>query len=252
MHLIPIPDEGYPGLNPLLLGWGQCQPGLKKGPVAHPFWLLHYVTSGYGRFSIGDKEYTVGPGTMFVIPPYVQSSYEADTENPWSYTWVGFSYPGELPVKLADVMECPGALQYFTAMRICEKRTAGRSSFLSAQIWELFSHLAEREPGKADCIDEAIAIIHTEYAGNLTTMSLAARLNMDRSYFTTKFTNRVGVSPGKYLIDLRMRVAANLLAGGANVGVTAVSVGYSDIYIFSKMFKRFYGMSPTQYIKTRT
>ena len=252
MHLIPIPDEQFPGLNPLILGWRQCTPGLQKGPVVHPYWLLHYVISGSGRFCIHDQEYTVNAGSMFVIPPYVQSSYIADAQDPWCYIWVGFSYPAELPVKLGDVVECPGALQYFNAMRICEKRSVGRSAFLCAQIWELFSHLAEREPGKSDCIDEAIAIIHTEYASNLTATNLAERLNIDRSYFSIRFKKRIGVSPGKYLMDLRMRVAANLLAGGAGVGVTAVSVGYADIYIFSKMFKRFYGMSPTQYIKTRT
>ena len=252
MHLVPIPNEGYPGLNPLILGWRQCTPGLQKGPVVHPYWLLHYVTSGAGRFCIRDKVYTVTGGMMFVIPPYVPCSYEADQADPWNYTWVGFSYPTELPVKLEDVMECPGALQYFNAMRICEKRTAGRSAFLCAQLWELFSHLAKKEHQKSDFVDEAIAIIHTEYAGNLTTTVLAERLNMDRSYFSTRFKKRVGVSPGKYLIDMRMRIAANLLAGGAGVGVTAVSVGYADIYVFSKMFKRFYGMSPSQYIKTIT
>lgn len=249
MHLVPIQDAGFSGLNPVSLGWENCVPGHSFGPAVRTYWLLHYVVSGCGSFQIDGKTHPVKAGSMFVIPPYVQTYYEADKEDPWHYIWCGFSYPGEPPVKLAPVIECPGALQYFSAMKICERLSSGRSAYLCAQIWELFAHLTEKDSTQADCVDEALAMIHTEYANNLTATDLAERLNMDRSYFSTRFKNRIGVSPGKYLMDLRMRVAANLLAGGASVGVTAVSVGYADIYIFSKMFKRFYGMSPTQYIK---
>ena len=252
MHLVPIQNTHFPGLNPVALGWQDCPPGHSFGPAMRTYWLLHYVVSGCGTFQIEGKTHPVKAGCMFVIPPYVQTYYEADTHNPWNYIWVGFSYPGPLPLKLSDVVECPGALRYFTAMKVCEKFTGGRGAYLCAQIWELFAHLQERDPSTADCVDEALAIMHTEYANDLTATDLANRLNMDRSYFSTLFKKRIGVSPGKYLMDLRMRMAANLLAGGASVGVTAVSVGYADIYIFSKMFKRFYGMSPTQYIKART
>lgn len=252
MHLVPIQDEGYPGLKPVALGWQECPPGHSFGPAVRTYWLLHYVVSGCGTFQIGDRSYPVKAGSMFVIPPYVQAYYEADRQDPWHYVWVGFTYPGELPVKLADVVVCPGALRLFNAMKICEKQTSGRTAYLSAQIWELFAHLMERDPTEADCVDDAMAIMHTEYANDLTATDLARRLNMDRSYFSTRFKQRVGVSPGKYLMDLRMKVAATLLTQGATVGVTAISVGYADIYVFSKMFKRFYGMSPTKYIKTRT
>ena len=252
MHSLPISDENYPGINPLFLGQRQCDPGFKNGPAVRPYWLLHYVVSGSGRFWIRDKEYTVGAGNMFVIPPYAQSTYQADPEDPWEYIWVGFTYPGTLPVELSDVMECPGALRLFRAMMGCEKYTSGRSAYLCAQIWELFSHLMARAGKKADFIDQALSYMRADYSGKLTTTELANRLNLDRSYFSTQFKKRVGVSPGQYLLDLRMTTAANLLCSGTSVSVTATSVGYADIYIFSKMFKRFYGVSPTQYLKTKT
>lgn len=252
MHLVSIPNEELPGINPRYLGWRNCEPGLKKGPVVQPHWFLYYVVSGKGTFYIRDKVYPVTAGQMFVFSPYTQVSYEADEKEPWSYIWVGFDYPGELPVKLEDVNDYPGALRYFSALRQCEKMTGGRSLYLAAQIWELFSHLAENERRKKDFIDEALGFMQSEYAEGITVADIAKRLNMDRSHFSVRFKKRVGTSPSRYLMDIRMRLAATLLSGGTSVSVTATSVGYGDIYIFSKMFRRFYGMSPREYIKLHT
>ena len=45
-----------------------------------------------------------------------------------------------------------------------------------------------------------------------------------------------------------MSVAASLLANGnVTVSVTAYSVGYTDIFTFSKMFKKHFGISPKEY-----
>lgn len=158
---------------------------------------------------------------------------------------MGFTYPGDLPVALGDVTDCPGALKLFTAMKNCEKLSGGRSAYLCAQIWELFAHLMEGSSKKEDFVDQALAYMQSEYSGRLTAAAIAQHLNLDRSYFSTQFKKRVGVSPGKYLLSLRMQIAASLLADGASVSVTAASVGYADIYVFSKAFKRFYGISPS-------
>ena len=118
MHFVPIQDEHYPGLNPIALGWRNCQPGFKNGPHARSYWFLHYVLSGHGSFWIEDREYHLEAGHIFVIPPNIPATYQADREDPWEYIWVGFTYPGQLPMQLPDVIECPSALRHFSAMRI--------------------------------------------------------------------------------------------------------------------------------------
>jgi AraC-like DNA-binding protein len=84
----------------------------------------------------------------------------------------------------------------------------------------------------------------------LTVSELANKLNLERSYFTALFTRKLGLSPKEYLTDIRMKQAAMLLLQyDYNITVTALSVGYSDVYNFSKMFKKYYLMSPKEYIK---
>ena len=87
---------------------------------------------------------------------------------------------------------------------------------------------------------------------NITISELAQRLNLDRTYFSVIFKEKIGISPKQYLLNYRMNTAASLIAqGNISISVAAYSVGYSDLYVFSKMFKRHFGVSPTAYMKQK-
>ena len=99
-HSIIIKDEGFSDLNPVQFGYENCNKSHSFGPAIRTHWLIHYVISGFGIFKIRDKEYNVKPGEMFVIPPYIETYYEADSVNPWSYIWIGFTTTREVTEKL--------------------------------------------------------------------------------------------------------------------------------------------------------
>ena len=65
------------------------------------------------------------------------------------------------------------------------------------------------------------------------------------------FRRQMGVSPHQYLMDVRLENAAALMAEhGYSVSEAALSAGYGNVYNFSKMFKKKYGVSPRQYTQT--
>ena len=80
MHMIVVANEEYKGLNPVQAGYEQCEKSHFYGPATRTHWLIHFVESGFGIFRINGKEYSLGPGEMFVIPPFVETYYEADRE----------------------------------------------------------------------------------------------------------------------------------------------------------------------------
>ncbi|MBR5218900.1 MAG: AraC family transcriptional regulator [Clostridia bacterium] len=246
-----VTDKGYKGLNPVIFGYEDCKPGHYYGPAVRNHWLIHFVVSGFGKYKIGNREYNLEPGEMFVIPPFEETFYQADTKKPWSYIWIGFTDDGSLPVTLQDKITCPSALGIFSDMKKCEQLSSGRSAFLAARLWDLFSCLAEgHSPQQEDVVKKALDCIHSEYMTGLDVSGLAHRLNLDRSYFSTLFKKRMGTSPKEYIMSYKMNMAASLLADrGMSVSVTAYSVGYNDIFTFSKMFKKFYGVTPSEYKK---
>ncbi len=248
-HFYPVKNQHYPGINPVQVGYERCAPSHAYGPAIRSYWLLHFVVKGKGIYRIGDRKYTLGEGCFFVIPPFVETYYCADAEEPWEYTWVGFECEGELPVPLADVIHCPAAARVFEQMRRCGELDGGRTAFLCAKLWELFSLLSEGESEHEDYIDRALSIIHAEYMNDINVQRIAKKLGLERTYFSALFKRHTGVSPVQYLKQYRMKHAAALLEQGKSPTVAAYSVGYADIYLFSKTFKKEFGCAPRSYIR---
>lgn len=244
-------DYHYAGLNPMQFGYEHCTPSHSYGPAVRTHWLLHYVVSGFGIFTREGVTHRIGPGQMFVIPPYLETYYEADSERPWKYMWVGFTTEEQLPEIFSQpVISCPDVGALFDEMLACSSMENGRSAFLSGCLWKLVAVLLDRGKPKADYIDKALSYMHTEYTRQITIKDIAERLGLDRSYFSAIFSERVGTSPSEYLINLRLAKAAELMTVyGERPSTAAMSVGYEDLYHFSKIFKKHFGVSPREYKK---
>ncbi|MBO5059491.1 MAG: AraC family transcriptional regulator [Clostridia bacterium] len=248
MHSVIISDKAYSGLNPVQFGYQSCEKSHFFGPAVRTHWLIHFVVSGFGIFKINGRTYDISPGEMFIIPPYVETYYEADGKNPWHYIWIGFTTNEMLPKKLPHTIRCPEAADIFTKMKECENFSEGRSAYLVARLWDLFALLLGKEKTSNDYVKAALDYIHSEYMNKITVSDIAARLNLDRTYFSAHFKRKTGVSPKQYLLNYRMNLAASLLIDkGIPVSVAAASVGYCEIFTFSKMFKHYFGVSPKEY-----
>ncbi|MBQ3179079.1 MAG: helix-turn-helix transcriptional regulator [Clostridia bacterium] len=74
---------------------------------------------------------------------------------------------------------------------------------------------------------------------------LAQRFYLSRPYIRNLFVKYENMSPKQYLQKIRMeRAAEMLLQTRYDVSLIAQSVGYSDQFTFSKMFKQHHGVSP--------
>lgn len=242
-------DRHYKGYNPVQFGSESCEAGHFFGPSVRTHWLLHYVVYGFGTFVREGVTWQVKPGDIFVIPPYEETYYEADEKEPWRYIWIGFTADEEVPPPLHKaIVHCPGAGKVFEDMLRCGKLENGRSAFLSAKIWELFSILLEEGAVSTGLIEKALNYMNAEYINNITVQQIAEMLNLNRSYFSEMFKEQMGVSPQAYLIHLRLEKAAELLTlYGETPTTVCYSVGYPDIYHFSKIFKKHFGLSPRKY-----
>lgn len=252
IHTELIPNKGYLGLNPVDFGFETCKSEHSFGPAVRTYWLLHFVVRGHGIFERDGMTHHLQAGDLFVIPPFRKTFYKADTHDPWEYIWVSFTSCEDLPELLGQsVIHLPAAGRIFHEMKRCQQLENGKTAFICGKLWELFSLFWEQETPATDYVENALHLIHTEYMYDLSVETIAHRLGLDRSYFYSLFKTKTGVSPQQYLIRYRMEQAAVLMtAGGRSPTLAANSVGYKDIYTFSKMFKRVYGVSPREYIQT--
>ena len=98
-------------------------------------------------------------------------------------------------------------------------------------------------------ITPAINYIHENFCNpDFSINSLPKMCNMSYSYFKKLFLNEYKMSPSKYITKLKMeRSLELLLLQNRNITELSRILGFENVYYFSKVFKDYYGMSPTAY-----
>lgn len=77
---------------------------------------------------------------------------------------------------------------------------------------------------------------------------ITQELGVSRSMLYVKMKNLVGMSMGDYIRKKRLDMARKLLAEGHNVSEVAYRSGFTDPNYFSKTFKKYVGITPSEYI----
>jgi AraC-like DNA-binding protein len=98
-------------------------------------------------------------------------------------------------------------------------------------------------------IAAVMAAIHNQPKKEWNVGSLARIAGMSRSSFSAYFSSHIGQPPLAYVTNWRMQVAAQVLLNDTKMSLSRVSeeVGYLSQHAFSKAFKRYYGVSPSQF-----
>lgn len=215
--------------------------------------VLHYVTTGKGRYLFNGQELPVQAGEIFVSHPGYFTSYIADEEDPFTYIWVSFDCaPAFSALITRDVFPAPWARHIFQHM-LDGSETAAPEWAICARLYDFFVELAQRQPvtvaPRDDYVSRAVNFIQTNYPDSIQIADIAADLGLSRNYFCRIFKQQMGLSPQEYLVSYRLNVAAKLLVDqGLSQKEAALQVGYPDVYSFSRMFKRKYGVAPGVYV----
>lgn len=86
---------------------------------------------------------------------------------------------------------------------------------------------------------------------SISAEKLASLCGISYSYVKKIFVKKFGVTPKKYILQLKINYAGDLLRSGMyTVSQIAELCGFSDIYYFSRQFKEYTGLSPSAYIQS--
>ncbi len=255
------------------VGKETCEKGHRFGPFTRYCFLVHVVLRGRGIYRVRGKEYELGANQAFVIFPGIESVYQADREDPWTYCWVGmhgynveefFSNlritPDNPVIDLQDTQELEESVDEL--LRRNQLSRAGEMIRLGQTI--RFLGLLEtlqkkdqdaqgerRDPART-YVQYAMEMIRNSFRDNIRICGIADQIGINRSYLARNFKKDTGMTPQEYLINYRLERAAQYLVNRDDpVSSVAVYVGYSDQMAFSKAFKKKYGISPHKYRKER-
>lgn len=129
----------------------------------------------------------------------------------------------------------------------------------SARQWEMHSSLnREREiviealPENVEnfYVRKTLMMVHDRYAQRLSLHGAACELGVSESYLARKFKEETCLTFLDYLNQYRLNKAINLMhAGGLRIGEISEKVGFSQYKQFSVIFRRYVGMSPTEFLR---
>lgn len=92
-----------------------------------------------------------------------------------------------------------------------------------------------------------VAYVNAHFAEKITLNQLAEQFGFSKNYICGLFQKYFNKSLNLYLTDLRMTYARDLLMDKTvMIKEAAARSGYTDYYHFFKVFKNYYGMSPTE------
>lgn len=113
---------------------------------------------------------------------------------------------------------------------------------------ELSKGRAFESASKKYVVEQIISYFEDHYSEKISLDQIAENMYLSPFYISKIFKSETGDTPIRRLIDIRLEKAMELLEGGwqGSIQEVAAKVGYDDAYHFSKLFKKRYGISPSQ------
>ncbi|UUI40629.1 AraC family transcriptional regulator [Oceanobacillus oncorhynchi] len=246
-------------------GKESCEKNYSYGPSIRSGYIIHFILKGKGKYKVGDKVYHLEKNEAFLIEPNNLVYYEADSVDPWEYIWVGF-----YGVKAKDYLNKtilnehlifnfnPNTklIETLENMVKCGIISINRDMILLSHLYLFLYELCKEFPNEKrsielrqqSYIENAIRFINENYANELTVEDVALHVSLNRSYLHRLFKQYLHQSPQNYIINLKIERSCHLLENtNYRISDIARSVGYSDALLFTKMFKKMKGISPSHF-----
>jgi len=99
----------------------------------------------------------------------------------------------------------------------------------------------------------ALDYIAQNLTSQISVQTLSDLVYLSEKYFCTLFKKTFNVSPMKYIADIKLNKALEYIyEGQLSIKDIGVKLGYTDQFIFSKAFKKKFGISPSSIMKVNT
>lgn len=222
-------------------------PAATTAAHANDVHVLSWVYRGSGYLDVGQRRYERRRGVATWIP--------AGVEHVTGLREDSISLPpatvktGELRLTEPIQVQFSSAWDdYLMFCAVSDRSHLRPEGYDPAHVLGLFREqlTAQRARSAPMPVDQRAYAAATEFLRSIgsvagsTAYDLPAEVHRD-------FRDETGMTFARWRYSVRMRIARELLAGGAKPSVVARRVGYSHLPTFSTAFSRFHGISPREY-----
>jgi AraC family transcriptional regulator len=238
---------------------------------SHPGYMFVINYDDHTRVVIGTKSHTSEPGNLFCLSPGI-AHHEVQHYLPPRYSaiFVERAFFEQVYAHYNPVPPCFGGenVPLDAETKELMQRFSGEyaanggshtgmldalAAALTHQIVRNITGGCEPTPqhlATKNRLNSVIEQIHLRYPYPVTVDELAETAGLSPSHFRRLFKEEVGMSPGRYLLQVRLEQAKRLLAAGEHtVTETAIATGFNSASYLSRCFKSEYAETPAAYLQ---
>lgn len=222
---------------------------------AHTDWEIIYCTGGVGTLGFSDRDLHYHAGDIIVIPPMMPHTNLSDEGFTNIYmNLASCSLANAEPMVISNPKNDNMAGVFSSAFYFYSSEGLSDPALLSAFGNLIVTYVSLYHPGaeKTKLVQQIENhIIHSFSDCNFDLGDYLHSLPFSYDYLIKMFKKDLGVTPHRYLTDLRLRSAADWLKNsqGNNISEIAHISGFKEPLYFSRLFKKKYGVSPSFYVE---
>lgn len=232
----------------------------------HSYYVIGFVESGGRYLTCGNAGCSVGAGDVLVFNP--QDNHACTQADGGTLDYRAFNIKPEVMGKLAkEITGRQFALRFhknvirdaglfLSLRRLHEMVMDGSTEFEKSELLLLAVEQLIQECGEpfdnsvaeynAE-IEKACSFMQQHFAEHISLGTICEATSLSKATLIRAFTKAKGITPYRYLENIRLGEAKKRLEQGASPADAAFSTGFSDQAHFTNFFRNYIGLTPKQY-----
>ncbi|MCH5148871.1 MAG: AraC family transcriptional regulator [Clostridiales bacterium] len=214
-----------------------------------------FVADEDGEYNLPDVSLAFKKGEILILPPFYRHTASTALKNSTVAVLEKAILPFKAPTKVQDINNITA--QAITEAEYFFDKNGEVLNALGNLIAVCVSSFCKKRE-----YSPLVETIRSEIESNISNSAYSVddtlkRLPLSYEYLRKLFKKETGTTPLCYLSDCRMRLAAQIISSGISnqyseytVSQVAEACGFSDPMYFSRVFKKNFGVSPTEYGNT--
>ena len=242
------------------------EPPCRFHKATHEYYELLYVTQGMLSVARADNAYALTAGDAILLGPDTKHPKLLQRERACSYLSVVFDMEIAKPYRLLGrIFHCTGGLR--DALRRltedCATHTAHTRTLMICHMQEVLTHLLlfcdpEDEPTLSassptyqnDLLQQILTYMEERVTEPITIEEICHKFFLSRSSLQSLFKTHLNNSPKSYLLNIKLQKSKELIRENQHtISEIAELLGFSSIHYFSRLFKKYFEQSPSEYAK---